>query len=361
MDGLALEQVSHSFGRVRALADVDLTVRSGEIVCLVGPSGCGKSTLLRLAAGLEPLQRGRVAIDGRTMAEPGRSVPPEARRIGLVFQDYALFPHLSVIENVTFGLEGSGAAARRERALDVLRQVGMAESAGAYPHTLSGGQQQRVALARALAPSPQLMLFDEPFSGLDTRLRDQVRDQTLHVLKQRGATTLLVTHDPEEAMFMGDRIAVMRAGRIEQVGRPVDVYFHPASPFVANFFSELNRLRSAVAAGKVATPFGSLKAAGLEEGAAVDVLIRPEALRLGYAPEGENGGADGADAGGARVVTSHMLGRSTLIHLDAGEFRGQKLHFHSRIPGNLAFGEGDRVKITLDPSQAFVFLAGGDK
>lgn len=349
MAGLVLEGISHSYGRVRVVDDVDLAVPPGELVCLLGPSGCGKTTTLRIAAGLEHPSAGRVIINGSIVAAGGLHVPPEHRNVGFLFQDYALFPHLSVADNVGFGLVGWDAGKRRGRVDEVLGQVGMMTYAAAYPHMLSGGQQQRVALARALAPKPRLMLLDEPFSGLDSRLRDQVRDETLHVLKKSGVSTLMVTHDPEEAMFMADRIALMRDGRVVQVGPPVELYCHPAEAFVAAFFGEVNRLPGVVRSGQVLTPFGSVEARGFAEGAAVEVLIRPEALHL------RPGDEDTGEA--AQVIASRMLGRTSLIHLCVGDVAGRHLHLHSRMPGRFLPSEGEILEVVLDRNQTFVFPA----
>jgi len=258
MDALRLEHVSHAFGALLAVEDLSLSVAPGELVCLLGPSGCGKTTVLRIAAGLEGLQRGRVLMNDKPVADETTNVPPEARGVGLVFQDYALFPHLTVLDNVAFGLRSLSGEARRARALDALAQVGMESSATVYPHTLSGGQQQRVALARALAPKPRVMLLDEPFSGLDARLRNQVRDDTLHVLKESGAATLMVTHDPEEAMFMADRVALMCCGRLVQLGRPTDLYFAPDDAFVAGFFGDINHLEGVIRGGLSRLPLARL-------------------------------------------------------------------------------------------------------
>jgi len=354
MSALTLEHVSHAFGSLQAVDDVSLAIEAGELVCLLGPSGCGKTTVLRLAAGLETLQQGRVLMGGRPVADASVQVPPEDRGVGLVFQDYALFPHLSVEDNVAFGLRALSGAARRARVEEALEKVGMAGSAKAFPHTLSGGQQQRVALARALAPAPRLMLLDEPFSGLDSQLRNQIRDETLHVLKQSGAATLMVTHDPEEAMFMADRIALMRQGRIAQVGRPSDLYFTPTDAFVAGFFGEINRFDGVVADERVVTPFGDVDAPELRDGAAVEILIRPEALRLQPLPP-----AGAPPPGSARVLASRMLGRSSLIHLSVDGVGdgagGDHLHLHARIPGRFLPAENDRLAVHLDRSQTFVF------
>lgn len=355
---LTLDRVTHHYGRLRAADAVSLSINPGEVVCLLGPSGCGKSTVLRIAAGLEELQQGRVLMDGRVVAGDGTALPPERRGVGLVFQDYALFPHLTVADNVAFGLHHLPAEKRRQRAVEALDQVGMAGSADAYPHTLSGGQQQRVALARALAPGPRVMLLDEPFSGLDARLRDQVRDDTLHVLKSTGTATLMVTHDPEEAMFMADRIAVMREGAIVQQGTPTELYFHPGSAFVAAFFGQVNRIVSAVRGGLADTPFGPVPAPGLPEDGAVEVLIRPEALRLAAADSGMAAGPLGIRADGAaigKVIAARLLGRTSLIHFCAGDFEGGHLHLHARVPGRFLPAEDERVMVTLDRAQAFVF------
>ncbi len=350
MSALTLEHVSHAYGEIVAAEDLGLSVAPEELVCLLGPSGCGKTTVLRIAAGLEPLQQGRVLLDGKVVADDGIDLPPEARNVGLVFQDFALFPHLSVRDNVAFGLTRLSAEARRDRVAATLAQVGMAGLAGSYPHRLSGGEQQRVALARALAPQPKVMLLDEPFSGLDVQLRHQVRDETLHVLKRSGAATLMVTHDPEEAMFMADRVAVMRAGRLIQVGAPTDLYFAPRDAFVAGFFGDVNRLEGTVEDGRVATPFGPVAARNLDEGTQVEVLIRPEALNLRPAEAG-----DGPRPGLARVITARMLGRSSLVHLSVANGPEQELHLHARIPGRFLPEENEVFEVNLDHSQAFVF------
>jgi iron(III) transport system ATP-binding protein len=355
---LRLERISHWYGRLNAVSDVSLSVDPGELVCLLGPSGCGKTTVLRVAAGLESLQAGRVLLDERPVADGAGEMPPEDRSVGLVFQDYALFPHLSVRQNVMFGLRGLAKAERRRRAEATLHQVGMREQADAYPHMLSGGQQQRVAVARALAPQPHVMLLDEPFSGLDVTLRHQVRDETLHILKASGAATLMVTHDPEEAMFMADRVALMRDGRLEQVGPPPELYNAPASRFVASFFGEVNRIPAVVHGGSVDTPLGSLDAARFSEGTPVEVLVRPEALRLQPLGAGANDAA-----ASARVLTARLLGRSSMVHLSVPPARmnghapreSTDLHLHARIPGRFLPSEETQLAINLDRSQAFVF------
>src|SRR5689334_14252062 len=312
-----------------------------SITVLFGPSGCGKTTILRCLAGLERPDQGTILFGEETWFDASRGIclPPQQRRVGFVFQDYALFPHLTVAGNVGFGLHRVSAAERTSRVQDVLRQVGMSDYARAYPHQLSGGMQQRVALARALAPRPRVMLLDEPFSGLDTRLREQIRDDALHVLKSSGTATLMVTHDPEEAMFMADRLAIMRAGRLEQQGSPVDVYSRPETAFVAAFFGQVNEFRGVVAGGAVATPLGSLEAARLADRTAVDVLVRPEELLLGAA---------GRSAVPPRWKARRLLGRSSWIHLilthpigGPGDGQAGHLHFHARDPGRYLPAEGE--------------------
>ena len=343
---LTLEHVSHDFGALRAVDGVSLVVEPGELVCLVGPSGCGKSTLLRIAAGLEPLQAGRVLIGDAVMADATRAVPPEDRGVGLVFQDYALFPHLSVIDNVAFGLAHLPIRQRRAEALAALAKVGMTDQANAFTHELSGGQQQRTALARAMAPRPRVMLLDEPFSGLDARLRARIRDDALHILKGAAAAALMVTHDPEEAMFMADRIAVMRNGVIEQTGAPSAIYFEPANAFVAEFFGDVNRLAGTVVGEHVPTPLGQIPAAGHADGAKVEVLIRPEALRLS---------PDGAAAGPTGIVeAARLLGRTSLVHLTLNGNDGP-LHLHARVPGRYLPADQTIVGLRLETAQAFVF------
>ena len=283
MKGLHLTKVSHAYDGVLAVDGVDLQVAPGEIVCLLGPSGCGKSTVLRLAAGLEDLQRGSITIDEAAVsdADSGAQVPPEARGVGLMFQDYALFPHLTVQENIAFGLTADKAEKRRIVA-GALAEVDLSDVAERYPHTLSGGQQQRIALLRAVVPQPRVMLLDEPFSGLDQYMRQQVRQETLRVLKSAQAATLMVTHDPEEALYLADRVVVMQAGRVVQDSAPLELYQNPQSPFVARLFGPANEFHANAQNGAVVTPLGQFTT-DLE--GEVLVIVRASDIEVHDAPQ----------------------------------------------------------------------------
>jgi iron(III) transport system ATP-binding protein len=267
-----LHGVARQFGRTRAVDDVTLQVADGERLALVGPSGCGKSTLLMLIAGLLEPDRGVVAVGGRAMAGAGRWVPPEQRQVGVVFQDAALFPHLSVADNVAFGLSrGRARGARVAELLELVQLTGLGER---YPHELSGGQQQRVALARALAPQPRVVLFDEAFGTLDAMLRASVRDQTVAALRATGAAGVFVTHDQAEALAVGDRVAVMRGGRIEHVATPAEAFHRPANRFVATFLGEADFLPGQQEGSRVLTELGAVPSTPTGSGQ-VDVMLRP--------------------------------------------------------------------------------------
>jgi iron(III) transport system ATP-binding protein len=341
--GLWVHGLRHAYGQRRVVENVGLVVLPGEVHCLVGPSGCGKTTILRLIAGLEPLQGGRIVIDGGVVAEPGYALAPEGRRVGLMFQDFALFPHLSVLDNVAFGLRGLAGKGRKRRARELLAQVDMSGHAESYPHMLSGGEQQRVALARALAPRPRLMLLDEPFSSLDATLREQVREDAIAVLRRAGTPVLMVTHEADEAVRVADQIHVMLDGRIVQSGTPAQLYTRPASPFVASFFGPLNRFKGWVVGGTVSTPLGPIEVSELPDGTPVDVLIRPEAVRLLW-----DGGASPTRF---RVQRIRDLGTNRLLHLELPG--GPPLSV--RLTSGAEFAEGDTVAVEVDPSQVYVY------
>ena len=352
MMGLHMHGVSHAFAGNPVLERVSVTIPAGQLVCLLGPSGCGKTTLLRIAAGLERLQEGSVTIDGRAVAEPARHVPPEDRRVGFMFQDFALFPHLSVLDNVCFGLVGTGRRRAQARAMEMLEQVRMGAHADKYPHLLSGGQQQRVALTRALAPEPKLVLLDEPFSGLDTSMRARIREETLDVLKASDVATLMVTHDPEEAMFMADRIKVLGPdGRVLQSGRPADIYFNPRDPFVAQLFGPVNRMQGVVVGGMVQGALGRIPADGMEDGRHVDVLIRPEGLLLGH--DGRDGGVP------VEVISTQLLGHSSLVSLRVPASTAGEEEYQVRVSGNFDPEVEDSLWARVDGRHVFVYPQDG--
>jgi iron(III) transport system ATP-binding protein len=350
---LEIQQLGRAFEGRRVVDDVSLSILAGQVTCLLGPSGCGKSTTLRMIAGVERVDAGEVRLDGVTVAGPRVHVPPEARSVGLMFQDFALFPHLTVAENVAFGLRGDRPGKLR-RVDELLEKVSLSGFGPKHPHELSGGEQQRVALARALAPRPRVMLMDEPFSGLDNRLRDGIRDRTLELLKEEGAAVLLVTHEPDEAMRMADEIALMRAGRIVQKGAPYNVYNTPVDKAAAAFFSDINVIRGVSKGALTDTPFGAFLTPGHKDGAEVEIVIRPQHLRIDFDRAGKGPNPTPQDGTAARgtVLRSRYLGRESLVDF-AMDFEGAKLT--ASVPGVFLPKPGTVLWLMIRRDRCFVF------
>lgn len=339
---LRLAGLKRRFGKTAAVDDVSLDVDAGEVVCLLGPSGCGKTTTLRIAAGGERADAGRVEIDGRLVAGDGVYVPPERRGVGLMFQDFALFPHLTAAGNVAFGLAGLEARERARRIKEALARVRLGGHAKAYPHELSGGEQQRLALARALAPGPAVLLMDEPFSGLDRELRASVRRDTLDILRGSGAASLIVTHDPEEALQTADRIVLMRQGRVVQAGPPEELWRRPVDAGAAEFFGEINRIPVVVRAGWAETPWGAVAAGGRPDGPA-SAVVRPEDLKEGGpgAPILEVEGVQ--FLGGVYRVEGRLLAQNREAKLAA------------RLAKRLSPSPGDKIPLVCEPNAILIF------
>ncbi|MCC7251562.1 MAG: ABC transporter ATP-binding protein [Hyphomicrobium sp.] len=352
---LTFDAVSKTYGERAAVDALSLDIAPGEVVCLLGPSGCGKTTLLRLAAGIERPSGGRILINDRVVAGPERFVQPEDRGVGLMFQDFALFPHLTILENVAFGLKALPREDAQREALLMLSRVGLERYADQYPHILSGGQQQRVALARAIVPRPAVMLMDEPFSGLDVQLREAMQEETLALIRETRATSMIVTHHPEEAMRLGDRIAVMRAGRLVQTGRAEDLYHRPVALFVARLFSEINELEVRVADGRVATPIGALPAPGLADGTLAMLCIRERGVGLKAASG--NGQDEGAGLMG-RVRGAKFLGDAVRYEVVAEGFEAP---LNVRTGAGQPLAEGSEVRLHIDPREVLIFPSNGDK
>ncbi len=311
---LEIRNLIRRFDGRAVVDDVSLSIRAGQVTCLLGPSGCGKSTTLRIIAGVDMQDSGEIYVDGKLICDTDYRVPPEKREIGLMFQDFALFPHLSVADNVAFGLKGSKEV-KRARVVELLERVDLMRFIDGFPHQLSGGEQQRVALARALAPRPRIMLMDEPFSGLDNRLRDGIRDETLSLLKEEDAAVLLVTHEPEEAMRMADEIALMRGGKIVQQGAPYNVYTRPVDRAAVAFFSDVNVLHAQVNGALADTAFGQFLAPGVANGTDVDIVFRPQHVRLDFDRHGSGPLPTPTEGVAARGVVerARFLGHESLI------------------------------------------------
>ena len=324
------EGVSKAFGPTRAVDGATLNVDRGELVALLGPSGSGKTTFLRLLAGFERPDAGRVAIAGRLVAGDGAWVEPNHRRIGMVFQDGALFPHLSVRDNVAFGATGE------DRVGECLSLVGLAGRARSYPHELSGGEAQRVALARALAADPEVVLLDEPFAGLDAGLRDALRIEVARILREAGTSALLVTHDQAEALSLARTVAVMRAGRIEQVGTPEEIYDRPRTRWLAEFLGDAEVLPGTAGGGMVECELGRF-ATGSRVDGRVAVVIRPESVAIGTVAHREPHAE-------AVVVDRTFYGHDQLVHLELPS----GLRLRSRRLGFPAWHPGDRVRVWVD-------------
>ena len=335
--------------------DVSLSIQPGHVTCLLGPSGCGKSTTLRMIAGVDMQDAGEIHVDGQLICDTVFRVPPERRQIGLMFQDFALFPHLSVGENVAFGLKGAKSE-KRARAVELLDRVGLGHFIDEYPHQLSGGEQQRVALARALAPRPKIMLMDEPFSGLDKRLRDGIRDETLALLKEEGASVLLVTHEPEEAMRMADEIALMRDGHIVQRGAPYNIYNAPADKAAVAFFSDINVLRGTVRGALTETPFGVFLAPGVPDGEEVDIVFRPQHVGIDFDRGGRGPNPTEMAGTPARGVVerARFMGSESLVEFRM-DFDGGVLK--ATVPNVFLPRPGTPMWLTVRRDRCFVFPA----
>ncbi|APX25604.1 MAG: ABC transporter ATP-binding protein [Rhodobacteraceae bacterium] len=335
--------------------DVSLSIQPGHVTCLLGPSGCGKSTTLRMIAGVDMQDAGEIHVDGQLICDTVFRVPPERRQIGLMFQDFALFPHLSVGENVAFGLKGAKSE-KRARAVELLDRVGLGHFIDEYPHQLSGGEQQRVALARALAPRPKIMLMDEPFSGLDNRLRDGIRDETLALLKEEGASVLLVTHEPEEAMRMADEIALMRDGHIVQRGAPYNIYNAPADKAAVAFFSDINVLRGTVRGALTETPFGVFLAPGVPDGEEVDIVFRPQHVGIDFDRGGRGPNPTEMAGTPARGVVerARFMGSESLVEFRM-DFDGGVLK--ATVPNVFLPRPGTPMWLTVRRDRCFVFPA----
>lgn len=338
--GLEFQDISHAYDHEQVLKGIDLTARRGEVMCLLGPSGCGKTTLLRLAAGLMPVQTGRIALDGISLATAKMSMPPEKRPVGLVFQEGALFPHLTVGANIAFGLKGTDAE-KRTRVAELLPKIGLAGFEDRFPHTLSGGQQQRVALARALAPAPKVLLLDEPFANIDSQLRRDLREETRRTLKASDTAVVLVTHDPDEALEMGDCIAVMDHGRVVQLGAPQELYDNPATSGVAKMFGRGQSLAAEISDGHVETAFGRWPVACLtakqDSAGPIELVVRQDAFELTEQP------------GGQAVVDIRSAGHEQLVFVEGDG--GQVLRVQLSRDQQVAVG----TTVSLQPRNESIF------
>ena len=346
MLAVRINNLSYSMNEKKILNDINLQLEKEKIACILGPSGCGKTTLLKLIAGLSKVQEGEIFLNENLVSSSNIHLKTEKRKIGFLFQDYALFPHQTVKQNLQFAIKDKSTSHRVEEIMDVIK---LSDSLEKYPHELSGGEQQRVALARSIIAKPDLLLLDEPFSSLDLNLKEEVRDDTLHLLQKSNISVLLVTHDPFEAMFISNQINIMnKNGEIVQSGSPTDLYNLPNSSYVANFFGETNKFQGVVKDTIVETPVGEFKVENSLESKNVDIFIRPEAVKLSKEQTPVNGIK-------GTVMASKLMGTYSFLHLSVLSKNNEVVHVHSHMPPNFLPNQSSAVGIEIDKEQTFIF------
>jgi len=355
--GFSLEEIHHSYGGSQVITGLNMMGRQSEVVCMLGASGCGKTTTLKVIAGLERQMRGIVRVDGNVVSDEARHLPPGKRQVGLLFQDYALFPHMTVLQNVMFGIREKDVFNRRHIAMNFLERLRISHLADHYPHALSGGEQQRVALARAVAPSPRVVLMDEPFSSLDTRLRNTVRDETLALLREENATVVLVTHEPDEALRMADIIVFMRAGRIMQQGEPYHIYNYPVDRITAEFFSDVNIIRSVVRYQQADTVLGRVLTPGFVDGDSIEIVFRPQSLNVSLEEHGQYRHIpwrQSHDCARGFINRSFFLGSHSLLEVRMPHDDSVLI---ATVPGVCLPEKGSKIWLSLIRSECFIFKA----
>ena len=346
MSAVEITNLSHVIGNKEILKNINFTLSKDSISCILGPSGSGKTSLLKLIAGLERVQNGIIKINSKEVSSQSKHLPTEKRNIGFLFQDYALFPHLTVKQNLEYPVNYKTSPHTIE---DIIKLIKLPNSLNKYPHELSGGEQQRVALARSIISNPDILLLDEPFSSLDLNLREDVRDDTLHLLQKSNVSVIIVTHDPFEAMFISNQINIMdRTGKIVQSGSPAELYNNPANSYVAEFFGETNRFEGVVKNGQIITPVGKISAPKELENKNVKIHIRPRGIRLNKQPTPVNGIK-------GTVMASKLMGSFSFIHLSVLDKDNEIVHIHSHMPADFNPKQSSAVEIEIDEKQTFIF------
>lgn len=349
MLAVKINNLSHSINNQKVLQNINLELEKDKIACILGPSGCGKTTLLKLIAGLEKVTTGDIIINDEIVSSNTMHLKTEKRKIGFLFQDYALFPHLTVKENLNFAI--SNGKKEKHDIEEIIEIIKLPNSLHKYPHELSGGEQQRVALARSIIAQPGLLLLDEPFSSLDLSLKEEVRDDTLHLLQKSNISVLIVTHDPFEAMFISNKIYIMQKdGKIVQSGSPRQLYNEPINSYVAGFFGETNKFKGMVKNAEVQTPIGKIKTHNNLESKEVVIHVRPQGIKLTKEKTPVNGIK-------GTVMASKLMGSFSFVHLSVLDHNNEIVHVHSHMPASFIPGQSTAVGIEIDDEQIYVFPA----
>ena len=346
MFAVEIEKLNHTIGKKEILRNINFTLNKDGISCVLGPSGSGKTSLLKLIAGLERVQSGSIKINGKEVSSKSKHLPTEKRNIGFLFQDYALFPHLTVKQNLEYPVNYKTSPHTID---DIIKLIKLPNSLSKYPHELSGGEQQRVALARSIISNPDILLLDEPFSSLDLNLREDVRDDTLHLLQKSNVSVIIVTHDPFEAMFISNQISIMNTdGKIVQSGSPAELYNNPINSYVAEFFGETNRFEGIVKNSQIITPVGKISAPKELENQNVKIHIRPKGVKLNKQPTPVNGIK-------GTVMASKLMGSFSFVHLSVLDKDNEIVHIHSHMPADFNPKQSSAVEIEIDEKQTFIF------